>query len=464
MSRRVRVRGARAVIVVAGLTVGLVGGVGTGAVAFAASTPASGSQASPNLNEADPAKVAEYMAAGFNEGEALFLALTKIETAAVGHRGVRITESFPTGNQAVINVSVVPATVAEPGAPKIQSHSSGGDFIFSLDYFVSSDAIPADARKAIGVAWVNRTAATAVLAAYSPASAASGLPASAAANNKANGVQVVVKGVVKKFATDQATAFAKLVDALEPGDSAPATGLLASVKAGLGVVDAFALKNELDARVAELDALEQCAKNPTDPLTKKTYASNPSEQNRVLKEIAATRAELKGNSAVAFVATLNKEAAGTIKAAPWLLYIVGPGTAWALDNFRQVAQDRMNELRKGVVPCAVDLKIDNSGVTSVKCGGPVGAWVVDFEARLGGEAVVGSATATFTLAAGTLSGPYEFNGSAQTGIGIGTFGETGTVTYTASADGASGTLAFSERGSYPVTIGTFCANGVPTGG
>jgi hypothetical protein len=123
----------------------------------------------------------------------------------------------------------------------------------------------------------------------------------------------------------------------------------------------------------------------------------------------------------------------------------------------------MNELSKGVVPCAVDLKIDTAGVTSVKCGGPVGDWVVDFEARLGGQAVVGGATATFTLAAGTFSGPYEFNGSAQTGIGIGTFGETGSVTYAASPDGKSGTLAFSERGSYPVEVGTFCVNGVPTG-
>ena len=114
---------------------------------------------------------------------------------------------------------------------------------------------------------------------------------------------------------------------------------------------------------------------------------------------------------------------------------------------------------------AADLKIDSSGVTTVKCGGPEGNWVVLFEARLGGSggAVVGSATATFTLADGSLTGPYAFSGSAETGVGLGSFGETGTASYAAAADGTSGTLTFSERGSYPVTIGTYCTNGVATG-
>ena len=114
---------------------------------------------------------------------------------------------------------------------------------------------------------------------------------------------------------------------------------------------------------------------------------------------------------------------------------------------------------------AADLKIASSGVSAVKCGGPEGDWTVLFEARLGGSggAVVGSATATFTLAAGSLSGPYAFSGSAETGVGIGAFGETGTASYAASADGTSGTLTFSQRGSYPVTVGTYCTNGTPTG-
>ena len=111
-----------------------------------------------------------------------------------------------------------------------------------------------------------------------------------------------------------------------------------------------------------------------------------------------------------------------------------------------------------------DLKIASSGVTAVKCGGPEGAWSVRFEARFAGGAVAGSATATFTLPEGTLSGPYGLSGSAETGPGTGSFGESGTASYAASADGKSGTLTFSHRGSYPVTVGTYCANGTPTGG
>jgi hypothetical protein len=149
MSGRVRVSAPTRLLLVMALSVGLVGGLGFEAVAGAASIHATRATATPKVSAADPAKVAEYMAEGFSNDEAVFLALTKASGRAVGHRQVEIAESFPTGNTASISITVTPATSGTPGPVNVKSQSSNGAFEFSLEYFVSYDTIPADARATI---------------------------------------------------------------------------------------------------------------------------------------------------------------------------------------------------------------------------------------------------------------------------------------------------------------------------
>jgi hypothetical protein len=113
-----------------------------------------------------------------------------------------------------------------------------------------------------------------------------------------------------------------------------------------------------------------------------------------------------------------------------------------------------------------DLKIDAAigpaHLTTVKCGGPVGAW--DLAETISQGPVSGSEHFTFTLPKGTLTAPMQAAGDAQAPGAPTDTGNAGTATYVESPDGTSGTLTISPGGSVPVTIGTFCTNGVPTGG
>ena len=443
MSSPSRVFGARAAIAAVGLTLGL----GVGAVLPVTPAGAVHLQGSNDFGPYDQAKVDELMTQGFSEGEALFIALTKVEGKAIGGDRVRLTSTFPTGNQAVINIRVVPTSGTTPNKLKIKTGSSGANFKFSLKYFVPFDKIPVESRPTIALG--DPATGHVALVAYSA------VPADVV---DARGVNVVVGGVVDQLRGDKVDHFVTyLGDKL---NNAKLDKLNGKLKAGLVVKDVIDMGAELDGYLTEINRLEKCAKNPTDPLTKKAYQNDPEERARILNQIESVRAELKGNAAAGVIGTINSAGAGLIKSAPWLGYIIGPGTAWALDNFKQVAQDRLNELRKGITSCEGDLKINALGATAVKCDGPVGAWTVDIEATN----ATGHGVATFALGE-DLSGAYAFSGISHVLGEDVPFSETGSVHYTASADGKSGTLGLSLRGSVlPVTVGKFCKDGAPLGG
>lgn len=385
------------------------------------------------------------MAQGFSEGEALFITETTVEGTAIAKDRVRLTDTFPTGNKAVVNIQVVPTKGADPNTVKLHTGSSGNDFTFSLEYFVPYDKIPAAAHPtALRSGPVGRV----VLAAYTA------LPTDVV---DVNGVQVIVGGTVDQFRGDAVDHFVQFLG--EHTNNANLEKLNGKLKAGLLVKDVIDMGAQLDKLLTEIDRLEKCANNPTNPLTQKAYQDNPGEKDRILNLIAGVRAELKGNAVAGLIGTINSAGAGLIKSAPWLGYIVGPGTAWAQDNFQKVAQDRMNELRKGIPSCERDLRVSSSGVTGTKCGGPVGGWSLHFVAY---GAVSGEGDATFSLGEDG-SGSYAFNGVAHTAYGDAALQESGSAHYTATGD-TSGMLNLSLRGTFPVTVGTFCKDGTPTGG
>lgn len=433
----------RATSVVLALTVST-----AGAAALAVPASASRPRAPVAFETADPAKVAELMAQGFSEGEALFIALTKVEGKAIGNDRVRLTDKFPTGNQAVIDIRVVPKSAGNPDALKLKTGPSGHDFKFSLEYFVSYDAIPVEARP---VALADPSTA--------PAAMSVSFPASVPAGGDPNGVQVIVKGLVDQLRGDKSDAFLKEMD--KKLKTPKLDRLNNKLKAASLANDLLAMGLDLQELLDELKALEDCAKHPTKKLTRKAYKENPGDQQRLLDEIAGVRSELQGNTAAGVIGTINSAASGLIQGAPgWLGYVIGPGTSWALENFKQVAQDRMNEIRKGVVPCQYDLKIDGTAgtppahVTALKCGGPVGTWDVAYEQ----PAAQSSGHISVTIAKDG-SGQWQATGTA----GGKATGNGGTVTLKMSADGKSGTLTFSLLGSVAVTGGEFCAKGAPGG-
>jgi hypothetical protein len=402
-------------------------------------------QAPVDFDDYDPTLVTKLMGEGYSEGEALFIALTKVDAKEVGNDRVRLTDSFPTGNQAVIDIRIAATDDANPEALKIKSRSTGGEFQFSLKYTVPLDAIPVDGQPELALGR-QASGSTVSVASF-------GLPNQG--GDDPHGVQVIVKGLVEQFSGDKTDNFLKEMDKKLKAPKLDA--LNNKLKAAKVAGELMAMGIELQELLNELDALEECAKKPTNPLTKKTYKENPGDRDRLLKEIASTRAELQGNTAAGVIGTINSAASGLIQGAPaWLGYVIGPGTSWAVETLKQVSQERMNEIRKGVVPCEYDLKIDGTAgtppahLTALKCGGPVGTWDVAYEqpaANSSGNITVtiGKGGAGTWQAAGTAGGRDSGNG--------------GTVQLTMAPHGKSGTLTFSVLGSVAVTGGDFCAKG-----
>ena len=114
-----------------------------------------------------------------------------------------------------------------------------------------------------------------------------------------------------------------------------------------------------------------------------------------------------------------------------------------------------------------DLKIDADHMglwrlTTVKCGGPVGAWnikgvIYEGEEPFGNEQIV------FSLPK-SLSSTWTSTGVVGGAGYTRPVNESGSVTYTEAKDGKSGTLNLAPGGSVPVTFGTFCKDGVPPPG
>lgn len=282
---------------------------------------------------------------GLEQSEAIFVALTKVEARQVSPLTYEITQWYPTGNTGTITVNVTPGvTVDTDAAPPLAATYSetDGDFHARLQYSVAYDDMPPDVAQQIRALESSSGVPTGGALA-----AVRGFVAEAK-----SGARVLVEAVLKKMGQDQVKDFLKSLDQQMGLEKASTEKLYKVLKAALSVRDAMAMSEEHDAYMAKLDALEECVRNPTNEVTKETYRTNPAEQQRVLDAIDGARTEIKSNIAVIYLGMLNSVASGIVsKAAPWLGWLVGPGTAWSKETLRQMNDLLIDEATKMVVPC-----------------------------------------------------------------------------------------------------------------
>ncbi len=416
------------------------------------SVPASdGSAASPTaprvqFDSYDREVVSGLVAQGFDEASAIFVALTTVDVRASGSGHAQITEWFPTGNNAVIDVTVTPTESGDPSAPmKMTSDDTNGDFAFTLEYFVSNDAIPADVQ-------------------------AAHFGASRPVRSDSSGVQVVVKALIKKLATDGVSEFLKYLDSKDVPSDGEFAGALKLMKA---LVTAIATSVNFKALMSQIDELEDCAKNPTNELTKKAYKENPAELDRLLEQIESTRSEIRENTAVAFFAQMLSTGSGitALKAVPWVGYVVSAGTAWSKDTLDKVNQGLVEDLKKSIVPCAKDYRFDGTVLgshwTATKCAGIAGQWDVtitsgDYEPTVGSFRLDTEPPAGTSVHARMDIVTYQLKGEVKI-----TFGQSYEAYFYMDGGSASGGVAGSPAVGFrewvggpetvlPVEVGSFC--------
>lgn len=317
------------------------------------------------LSKEDEALTAELTANGYSEGAAAFLAMTNVEVESRGEYSQRIVYAFPTGNTAEISVTLVPdgtRAAQRTDALTMTSSEPNGDFAFEMEYFVPYDAMPADVREEVrsGTADADTRLAVAGPLAMSGPVAAS------------DGVGVVVKAFVTKLQDGRAAEFLKFLDK-QLGTTGALDTLYKQIKAGLAMKDALAMGAEHDELQRQLNALEECARNPTNPITKRAYRDDPGYRDRILEQIDSVRQEVKANTAVMFIAKLNQTASALLsKQVKWLSFVVGPATAWSRAALQEVNARLIEDLKKNITECGEGYQFEFGGTgTGFDLGHPV---------------------------------------------------------------------------------------------
>lgn len=318
-------------------------------LAACASTPPAAPQSAliptvdPNAT-ADPALVAEFMDEGLSEGQAIFAALTRVDVQQLTPLSYRVTQSYPTGNSAEFTVTLTPDQSADPDAPIRATYTdTGGEFGFRLEYFIAYDDMPDDVEAEIRGASADTHAPIRL--------AATGLTALAPTAAEKSGVRVVVEGLVKEFRETAVSAFVEALDAAL-GPKAVADKLYNALKAGLSFKDAWALRVEHDKLMAKIDKLEECAKNPTNPVTKRAYEADPAQKQKILDTIVEARLEITSNVAAMFVGMLNSTASG-LAGSKVLGFIIGPATAYLEQGLKELNDGWIKVLEALITPCKV---------------------------------------------------------------------------------------------------------------
>jgi hypothetical protein len=345
--------------------VGCTPGAPTDPSAPAAAEPATSlATASPEfpsagpLASADPEVVAQLVdEQGLTEAEALFAGLTRVEVEQVSPLQYRLALSFPTLNTAIWTVTLIPDQTGDPDAPESVSASyadSEDGFSFRVEYFVPYAELPDDVEREIRGASAGRGH----LVAFAGIGA---LPPDLTASDE-SGVKVVAEGIVQEMQQNGIAEFLKTLDSAL-GAGARLERMYDALKAGLAVKDAWALKSELETLNKRLDALEDCARNPTNPVTKRAYQEDPAQLQRVLDEIADARVHVKSNVAMMFVGMISSTGGGLGGPVGSALgYVLGPAASYLKQELTKLNEQRLRELDELIPDCSYKMRLELIGI------------------------------------------------------------------------------------------------------
>lgn len=263
-----------------------------------------------------------------------FLAATTFDVTSDAPGSATIVEHLASGDTTTVSVAIAAATGGTPGLVSATSTTTNDRIEVQLQYLVSAEGMSDEVRQSLdGIA--------------SAGMAVANLAAGQILTADVSIFQVTVNWATSKVSsTLRDTSIKAFLDKAVPGK---AGDLMRLVKAGFAAEKGAALGDALDAQLAELEKLEECAKNPTNPLTIKQYEQEPGTRDRILKEIQAARDELIANTIVLQLGVLNAFAAGF--GPKWLGYAIGPGTAWSKETLEQVNRERLGEIERGVTKC-----------------------------------------------------------------------------------------------------------------
>lgn len=405
--------------------------VGTGPIA-ALTTPVA----------AGPDVAARAVAAGFDEATAELLALTESTVEVVDVHTFVVRHVFPTGATADVTYQLVAGTGMNPSDPPgVTGEFVDDEFRFAMSYAISAADLPADLRAQVGDALPAQPSGFRSNVTPSGLRRSTATPIDAGALRPVSGgespdvVGVVVTAEISQGVEEVG---GKFVEHLEGKGYTKAGTSWEAFKAGKKIMEALDANETLAKAIQELATIRKCAENPTNPLTQKQYRDDPQERQKALDRLAAAEIDIKVNAAVIFTTMLADTAGGLAKAVPWLGFITAPANSYVQETLTSAVKFRLDEARKGVVPCTPTTYLVDSMWGEFALSGTI--CDVGRPFRLDAISSAGSLIMNFTWT-GETAGSIEFAGNVEEAD------ITGTGSFVVGLDGESGTLSIETNGT-----------------
>jgi hypothetical protein len=101
----------------------------------------------------------------------------------------------------------------------------------------------------------------------------------------------------------------------------------------------------------ELEQLMECAQNPTNPVTRRTFEENPQERQRTIDEVRSAQSELARLSAARVLNQLAKVPGLFLHIPPVIHVVTEAASEWSEHTLQHLAEERLDQTRRAVVPC-----------------------------------------------------------------------------------------------------------------
>ncbi len=386
---------------------------------------------------ADPGYVEQVMAVGLDKVTAEFMAQTLSTVEVIDAHGYAVHHAFPNGATGDVTYQLAEAADMSPGdPPRFSGEVVADEYRYTLRYAIDVADLPSDLRAQLldGLPTVTVTA-------YRPTSGSLrslGTPpvrpirANLTADSPST-IEVVANGVISQGK-------GKVIDTwLKKADLPKTTKVYKAYKAGKKVWEAVELNGTFADALAELRALEDCAEDPTNPLTKKAYTEDPQEKQRVLDDLTRSQSDTRSSIMVTFTSMLTDTGSSLIKAAPWLKFVTGPANDYVKATNLALVKSYLDEAEQRVVPCDQSYRVKGSVPSNpggISLSGTACSLKQPFTVKTGGD-LIGAVEFRPTSDAG---GTWDYRGRVRTAP----FNVDGSGTYniTLSDDKSSGTLHF----------------------
>ncbi len=297
-----------------------------------------------------------FTAQGLPAEVADFFAAAKLDTERVDARTFKYVQTWPNGATRTLILKVTPDQRHTPTAAESASVAKGGPAVYAvhherkkegdgtvkidLTYIVPTASLPAELKVALASVSPPSKALLRLAAPLVGAAA----PSTAAEVDGAG----IAWGEVARTGAD--VGIGSLIEAAGNRGipTGPLSGIYSISSAASAIGGAMQLSQQTSSWFLELDALEKCAKNPTNPVAK----SDPNYISMASSKVASARAELQEVGSARFLNQMNETAAGITPQTSYMSILLKAGFASsdaALSDFSE--NTVMREARLAVVSC-----------------------------------------------------------------------------------------------------------------